>query len=80
MHNRRRGPVGELIGYWNHHFFHPRRMHVVLARGAKAYSGSDPHPPDVPAMSEYETEGERSKNLKRFEAEYPKCWRLVVVH
>ncbi|KAH9835463.1 uncharacterized protein C8Q71DRAFT_120981 [Rhodofomes roseus] len=80
MHNRRRGPVGELIGYWNHHFFHPRHMHIVLARGSKAYSGSDPHPPDLPAMPEDEPESERSRKLKEFEAECPKYWRLVVAY
>ncbi|KZT66648.1 hypothetical protein DAEQUDRAFT_730059 [Daedalea quercina L-15889] len=80
MQSRRRGPVGELIGYWNHNFFHSRHIHVVLARGAKTYSGSDLHPPDMPTISENESECERSKKLKESEVEYPKCWRLVVTY
>jgi len=44
--NKRSGPAGELVDYWNHHFFHPRRLHVVLARGVVSFSGADMPPPD----------------------------------
>lgn len=44
--NKQNGPSGEVVEYWNHHFFYPRRMRVVLARGAVSYSGPDAPPPD----------------------------------
>ncbi|GBE87346.1 hypothetical protein SCP_1100210 [Sparassis crispa] len=43
----RNGPVGELLDQWNRYFFHPRRMHVVLALGNTAYTGRDPVPADT---------------------------------
>jgi len=36
--------VGNVIDVWNHHFFHPRHMEVVLMRGATRLSGLDKHP------------------------------------
>ncbi|KZT66661.1 hypothetical protein DAEQUDRAFT_739896 [Daedalea quercina L-15889] len=50
--DRKHGAVGALIGQWNANFFHPRRVTVVLARGAVAYSGSDgAGPPDMMAWT-----------------------------
>ncbi|KAF8520863.1 hypothetical protein BU17DRAFT_17660, partial [Hysterangium stoloniferum] len=33
MKRKKNGPVGELVDIWNEHFFHSRRMHVILAHG-----------------------------------------------
>ncbi|KAF8515632.1 hypothetical protein JB92DRAFT_2717125 [Gautieria morchelliformis] len=32
-------PVGHLVDTWNEHFFHARRLHVILARGPENISG-----------------------------------------
>jgi len=37
--NKRSIAAGELIDQWNHYFFHPRQMDVVLAQGNISYSG-----------------------------------------
>ncbi|EED84338.1 predicted protein [Postia placenta Mad-698-R] len=55
---KKSGVVGELIDYWNHHFFNPRRINVVLARGASSYSGPDVPPPD---MAYYYNNGSQSR-------------------
>jgi len=41
---RKTGPVGNLIERWNHHFFHPRGMEVVLMQGQDRLSGDGPIP------------------------------------
>ncbi|KAF9653738.1 hypothetical protein BDM02DRAFT_1673500 [Thelephora ganbajun] len=41
-------PIGDYLMAWNHYFFHPRRMSVILAKGSRRFSGeSDDYPPDV---------------------------------
>lgn len=41
-------PIGDYLMAWNHYFFHPRRMSVVLAKGGHRFSGeTDDPPPDV---------------------------------
>jgi len=47
MKSRKKGPVGEAVDHWNHYFFHPRRMHIVLAQGKMSYSGPEAPPPDM---------------------------------
>lgn len=37
---RKQEPTGKLIDVWNHYFFHPRRMEVVLAKGDMRISGN----------------------------------------
>lgn len=39
MRNANAAPAGEVVDHWNHYFFNPRHMHVVLAKGAEQYSG-----------------------------------------
>ncbi|CCL98040.1 uncharacterized protein FIBRA_00034 [Fibroporia radiculosa] len=47
LKGKRKGPIGDLISYWNHHFFNPRHLDVVLAQGVISYSGCDSMPPDT---------------------------------
>ncbi|KAH9849015.1 hypothetical protein C2E23DRAFT_738357 [Lenzites betulinus] len=35
MRRRKKGPVSQLIDHWNALFFHPRLMHIALAKGPK---------------------------------------------
>jgi len=35
MKTKKRRSVGDLIDSWNLHFFHPRKLEVILARGAE---------------------------------------------
>ncbi|KAJ7718413.1 hypothetical protein DFH07DRAFT_333629 [Mycena maculata] len=36
--------VGLVVDKWNHHFFHPRKMEVILMRGEKKLSGQSDQP------------------------------------
>ncbi|KAH9835453.1 uncharacterized protein C8Q71DRAFT_859078 [Rhodofomes roseus] len=59
--------VSQLIDQWNMHFFHPRQMTVVLAKGSKAYNGSgSASPPDIMSVDE-----DKHANGK---------WRLVIAY
>jgi len=40
MEYKKKNTVGELIDNWNHYFFHPRRMEVILAKGQDRVNGS----------------------------------------
>ncbi|OCH95402.1 hypothetical protein OBBRIDRAFT_745604 [Obba rivulosa] len=44
---KKKGPVAQLIAQWNHYFFHPRQIDVVLAQGRICYTGGDEIPPDM---------------------------------
>lgn len=50
MRNKKSDAIGELIEHWNAHFFHPRRVTVVLAQGSMAYSGPEGVPPPDMAL------------------------------
>ncbi|PCH44676.1 hypothetical protein WOLCODRAFT_165316 [Wolfiporia cocos MD-104 SS10] len=51
MKHNKVATIGELIDTWNQKYFHPRYMHVVLARGCVAYSGSpNDSLPDMPGQ------------------------------
>jgi len=46
--SKKNGPIAEVFDSWNQHFFHPRQLDVVLARGRFCYSGSNEGlPPDM---------------------------------
>ncbi|KAL7283942.1 hypothetical protein ACG7TL_001214 [Trametes sanguinea] len=45
LKSRKKGPVSELIDYWNTHFFHLRSIHVALSRGKKS-KRQGPQPSD----------------------------------
>lgn len=55
MKHKKDGPVSELVDIWNEHFFHIRRMHVILAHGSENVSGDV----DGPAPDYY---GQRSRS------------------
>jgi len=44
LKRRKAAPVSKLIETWNHHFFHPRKMEVVLMHGQVRLSGDGPIP------------------------------------
>lgn len=45
-------PIGDYLMAWNHYFFRPRRMTVILAKGTHRFSGeADDYPPDVGGRS-----------------------------
>ncbi|KIM42262.1 hypothetical protein M413DRAFT_444696 [Hebeloma cylindrosporum] len=48
MKNRKVHKVAKLIDTWNHHFFEPRKMRVVLMKGENKLSGLTPEPPLAP--------------------------------
>jgi len=39
MKNKKNEPVADLVDIWNQHFFHARRLHVILAHGSENISG-----------------------------------------
>ncbi|KAF8588170.1 hypothetical protein K439DRAFT_1336018 [Ramaria rubella] len=48
MKSKKNEPAGQLVDMWNDHFFHPRRLHVILARGNENLSGDVEGPaPDL---------------------------------
>lgn len=48
LKSKKKGPMAEVFDSWNQHFFHPRRLDVILARGRFCYSGpNDGLPPDM---------------------------------
>ncbi|OCH95403.1 hypothetical protein OBBRIDRAFT_883961 [Obba rivulosa] len=44
MKGKKKGPVAQLIAQWNHYFFHPRQVDIVLAQGRMSYTGADEIP------------------------------------
>lgn len=66
-------PIGDYLMAWNHYFFRPRRMTVVLARGRERFSGeSDDYPPDVAVgRSKKSSKEKKSSHHKTRSADLP---------
>lgn len=58
-------PIGDYLMAWNHYFFRPRRMTVILAKGTSRFSGeSDDYPPDVFAHKKSSKDKKDKKDRK----------------
>ncbi|KAF8584644.1 hypothetical protein K439DRAFT_1345540 [Ramaria rubella] len=60
MKKKKSQPAGELVDTWNDHFFHPRRLHVILAQGPENISGDV----DGPAPDWQGSQGGRSRRAR----------------
>lgn len=59
-------PIGDYLVAWNHYFFRPRRMSVVLARGTHRFSGeTDDYPPDVSGHTKKSSKEKKDKKDKK---------------
>ncbi|TFK75485.1 hypothetical protein BDN72DRAFT_892018 [Pluteus cervinus] len=53
MKRKKSEPASQIVDTWNHHFFHPRKMEVILMKGPIRLSGQNNHP--IPNLHTPET-------------------------